>query len=480
MKTPVAKPNTATEVKTSKPFFAKEGQEYHDIKSKEQEIPFFSPSFIQAKLSVGAPDDPYEKEADAMADKVLQRMTDSESSFAIQRKGASCGDEEKIQMKEGDEEDLGVQLKSEGSSTNSYTLQSQSIASKLSRSKGKGQSLSEGTRSSMESAFAADFSQVKVHTDSSAIQMSRELNAKAFTNGSDVYFNRGEYNTSSADGNRLLAHELTHTLQQKKMAGNKLQRKILSRAVIEHDHLRGNFDEHDRNLLRLRRRRGAMAETLLRGRGRTSRLNAFNDQFRVDILKKIIDSNHIVRLLHVGIADPTPIHDLYRNGVKVAQGRTHSLFNLGGVGVTIISPNILSSISNYTGPVSRNSNVSYVVYSRPLSLAHELFGHFYLGLRGSQLSHEETVDAAAGVNDPSGANYSGAVNDFISDSVNEVEPTVGGLHFSPTVRRTWDLQGNRQFEGTYLELKARYPEAHVREVGSGIQVVLQAPPSPSP
>jgi len=66
----------------------------------------------------------------------------------------------------------------------------------------------------MESGFGADFSDVKIHTDTNAVQMSQELGAQAFTNGNDVYFNKGKYNPDSREGKHLLAHELTHTIQQ--------------------------------------------------------------------------------------------------------------------------------------------------------------------------------------------------------------------------------------------------------------------------
>jgi len=66
----------------------------------------------------------------------------------------------------------------------------------------------------MEQSFGADFSSVRVHTDSASVQMNKEINAQAFTHGSDIYFNEGKYDTTSSDGQKLLAHELTHTVQQ--------------------------------------------------------------------------------------------------------------------------------------------------------------------------------------------------------------------------------------------------------------------------
>jgi len=76
----------------------------------------------------------------------------------------------------------------------------------------------------MENRFGTDFSEVKIHTGSQAIQMSRELNAQAFTVGNDIYFNEGKYNPSSDAGKHLLAHELTHTVQQNGGIGRKIQK----------------------------------------------------------------------------------------------------------------------------------------------------------------------------------------------------------------------------------------------------------------
>ena len=67
----------------------------------------------------------------------------------------------------------------------------------------------------MEHGFGADFSNVRIHTDFEAAQMSSDIGAKAFTNGNDIYFNQNQYNPNSKEGKHLLAHELTHTIQQK-------------------------------------------------------------------------------------------------------------------------------------------------------------------------------------------------------------------------------------------------------------------------
>lgn len=81
--------------------------------------------------------------------------------------------------------------------------------------KGSGRPLEPEVREFMEPRFGYDFSHVRVHTDTYAARKSNELNAVAFTVGRDIFFNEGRYNTSTAEGKRLLAHELTHVVQQR-------------------------------------------------------------------------------------------------------------------------------------------------------------------------------------------------------------------------------------------------------------------------
>ncbi|MBX3051370.1 MAG: DUF4157 domain-containing protein [Caldilineaceae bacterium] len=88
------------------------------------------------------------------------------------------------------------------------------VARSIQSAKGSGQPLEERMRSSMEQGFGADFSGVRVHTGGQADALNRSLNAKAFTTGNDIFFGRGQYNPGSSGGQELIAHELTHTVQQ--------------------------------------------------------------------------------------------------------------------------------------------------------------------------------------------------------------------------------------------------------------------------
>jgi len=101
---------------------------------------------------------------------------------------------------------------------------SSSFSTNLMNSKGKGSLLSQDTNTAMSSAFNTNFNTVKVHTDSSSIDMNNQLKSRAFTNGNNIYFNRGEYAPSSSKGKRLLAHELTHVIQQKGNNENTIQK----------------------------------------------------------------------------------------------------------------------------------------------------------------------------------------------------------------------------------------------------------------
>jgi hypothetical protein len=84
----------------------------------------------------------------------------------------------------------------------------------IERSRGGGQALDTGVSQSIGTALNADFGAVRVHTDSQADSLNRSLQARAFTTGKDVYFRQGEYNPGSSSGRELLAHELTHVVQQ--------------------------------------------------------------------------------------------------------------------------------------------------------------------------------------------------------------------------------------------------------------------------
>jgi hypothetical protein len=89
------------------------------------------------------------------------------------------------------------------------------VEATLARTRGGGTSLDGGVRERFAPALGDSLSDVRVHTDDTASALTRSVSARAFTTGSDLYFARGEYRPGSSDGDRLLAHELTHVVQQR-------------------------------------------------------------------------------------------------------------------------------------------------------------------------------------------------------------------------------------------------------------------------
>jgi hypothetical protein len=89
------------------------------------------------------------------------------------------------------------------------------VAKTIQAKRGGGSPLDESARRNLEPSFGDDFSDVRVHTDSSADSLNRAVKAEAFTTGTDIFFRSGSYNPGSSDGQKLLAHELTHVVQQR-------------------------------------------------------------------------------------------------------------------------------------------------------------------------------------------------------------------------------------------------------------------------
>lgn len=156
--------------------------------------PFPSGIQVQAQLETTAPGDALEREADSTADLVLRKI-ETGSSGAVQ--GPS----------------LSVRPSISASGGSSVSIPSH-MESRLHSSRGGGHALPGQLRSQMEGAFGQGFSNVRIHSDSSAAELSRSIGAKAFTYGNDIYFNAGQYRPETSEGMHLLAHELTHTVQQ--------------------------------------------------------------------------------------------------------------------------------------------------------------------------------------------------------------------------------------------------------------------------
>jgi len=192
----------------------------------------FDNGTIQAKLTIGRSSDKYELEADRVADKVMRMPEPKRSSVnghqpqgkpvtpLIQKQEEHEDEEERNQ----EEEQIQTQLlenrvmrlpEPPGPGSNEDEEEVDPNLEIQINSNATGQSFPTTTRTFFEKRFGHDFSSVRIHTDSQAANTARKFNAKAFTIGRDIYFGSGHYQPGQKQGKQLLAHELTHTLQQK-------------------------------------------------------------------------------------------------------------------------------------------------------------------------------------------------------------------------------------------------------------------------
>ncbi len=153
-------------------------------------------------------EEPVQMKAAAEEEEPVQMQSDP-TSLKLRR---AEKEEEPVQMQAGKEEEEPVQMKTNGQKNGKKKLLT--VEELLARSKGQGIPLPEDVRAAMESQFKSDFSEVRIHTGEDAVTMTQLLKAHAFTQGCDIYFNEGKYQPFTAGGQELLAHELTHVVQQ--------------------------------------------------------------------------------------------------------------------------------------------------------------------------------------------------------------------------------------------------------------------------
>lgn len=204
---------------------------------------------IQPKVMVGPAADQYEQEADRVAERVMSMPATATTDHAqrqnkeeeeLQKKPLSASitpkirrmDDEETQAKplaasisavaqravagaEKEEEEFQTKPSPHHAEADGSFEAGSDLESRLAQSKGSGSPLPEDTRAFMESRFGADFSDVRAHTGAEAVQLNREVSAQAFTHGSDIYFGSGKYSPDTDSGKQLLAHELTHVIQQR-------------------------------------------------------------------------------------------------------------------------------------------------------------------------------------------------------------------------------------------------------------------------
>ena len=186
---------------------------------------------VQTKLAVNRSGDRYEREAEAVADHVMRMpagsaapepaaaqpaVSERTEAPVVQRLAAHIDpslDEIEIRPEEQEGtpapgEEMAQTLRPAGGNGGARSLSAAALRG------GGGAPLETGARRFMETRFGADFSRVRVHADGQSASLNRALNARAFTHRADIWFGENEYRPDTPDGRRVLAHELTHVVQQ--------------------------------------------------------------------------------------------------------------------------------------------------------------------------------------------------------------------------------------------------------------------------
>ncbi|NMF62513.1 eCIS core domain-containing protein [Brasilonema octagenarum] len=196
------------------------GSNFANIPISRPDVP--SKLAVQTKLTIGEPGDKYEQEADRVAAQIVKQINTPVSGQAGQN----------VQREEISEEEKDLQMKpmlqlkaAEGEMTATAGLETA-----INQARGGGQPLADNVRKPMEQFLGADFSRVKVHTDTKADQLSRAIQARAFTTRQDVFFGKGEYNPASREGQKLIFHEVAHVAQQNGSAVQRSQSQVTEKS----------------------------------------------------------------------------------------------------------------------------------------------------------------------------------------------------------------------------------------------------------
>lgn len=179
---------------------------------------------VRTKLTINVPGDAYEQEADRVADKVVA----GRDVGAIMHLGGASGTGG-LQRQEGgpgEDEEEPLQMKS---ASGARLTAGRSFSGRLATAAKGGRPLDVATREAFEPRFGRDLSHVRLHDDSQASVLSRDINARAFTHGRDIYFATGQFDPRSTQGRHLLAHEIAHTLQQE--GGSVIRRLVHNKSV---------------------------------------------------------------------------------------------------------------------------------------------------------------------------------------------------------------------------------------------------------
>lgn len=181
----------------------KKKEEKIQTKKKDKEEPVQKKDKEEVQAKTEDKEEPVQKKEEEK----IQKQEDEEEP--IQKK-----EEEQLQPKLDDKKEKVQKQEEEQTAPADTAVASPDIESTLQQSNGIGSPLPGDYKTKVESQFGVSLGGVQIHTDSNAVNMNKELHSQAFTNNNHIYFNEGKFNPQSKPGQHLLAHELTHTVQQ--------------------------------------------------------------------------------------------------------------------------------------------------------------------------------------------------------------------------------------------------------------------------
>jgi len=207
-------------------------------------------AIVQPKLNVSTPGDRFEVEADRAAAQVVAGISDNSPKVSAQQKESGGVEITRLQRQEDEEEYLQTKIQRQAQPEEEEELQAMMqrqaedeeeelvqaknetdtpantksangmLEQRINQRRGGGSPMSRNIQREMEGGFGNDFSSVRIHRDAEASKMTSAMNAQAFTTGNDIYFNEGKFNPDNKPGKGLLAHELTHVIQQNGKSNN--------------------------------------------------------------------------------------------------------------------------------------------------------------------------------------------------------------------------------------------------------------------
>jgi len=392
------------------------------------------PGSLQAKLTVSEPGDQYEQEADRIAEQVMRmpEMTAQSQTRRVSERLMSTNDSPAV------------------SRLSTATTESETPAPGLVHYvlRAPGNPLSKSTRGFFEHRFQRDFGNVRIHADDLAGQSAREVNAQAYTVGSHIVFARGAYEPNTGAGRQLLAHELTHVMQQ--TAGShrdspakaarsdptpreSIRRSPAARLQRRRETFRGrDVEVGDINLNAQAdvdvRQRGVLlpgsdqAHILVSNRqlGYEVSHTTQDDPFRWSRLKEIVDTGH-ADISGIGLTRNFPVQEV-SGGVSRTVRQNLATFMAGGITLPRLSLQQAINPTATAHVASANNARDAIFYESGAggrgilgsnSLAHELFGHLWLAMKGVPFAHGGQITAAHGITDPMGRTFAGGVDQYI-------------------------------------------------------------------